>query len=314
MLRATRISLLFIVLILEAFNSSAVNVDTTSSYMGSDSVKFFKKYFFDNDSICYAIIDSTRIVRSTAIEDSVMSKYVSDSYSWKEPRLIKADSAHFNKIKIRKQSSMWIFYVLLSIVIYFTFIRNIFYKSLPVIFQAYWNDRAIHQFTRDDNFFKSRNSIFYFVLFSMVYATIAYFIIEYFGYRMSHEGLELYYLIIAVLSIFYIAKYLLMKLMGYIFSVQRLISGYLAIISVSNLVYSIISIPFLIFFNYINSEYKIYVLFIILIAFIFNTVYKYLRTGAFLKNNFQFPIFYLFLYLCAFEIMPLLIIYKVFVA
>ncbi|MFN5705738.1 MAG: DUF4271 domain-containing protein [bacterium] len=51
----------------------------------------------------------------------------------------------------------------------------------------------------------------------------------------------------------------------------------------------------------------------ILISFTFNTVYKYLRTGSFLKNNFQFPIFYLFLYLCAFEIMPLLIIYKVFV-
>ncbi len=314
MLRATRFSLLFIYLLFQVFVSYASRVDTTSSDLSSDSIRTFKKYFFDNDSICYAIIDSSRIVRSTAIEDSVMSKYVSDSYNWKEPRIIKADATHFYKIKIRKQPSIWIFYVLLLIVIYFTFIRNVFYKSLPVIFQAYWNDRSINQFTRDDNFFKSRNSIFYFILFSMVYATIAYFIIDYFGYSMPRKGLELYYLIITVLTIFYTAKYLLMKLIGYIFSVQRLISGYLAIISVSNLVYAVLSIPLLIFFNYVNSEYKIYVLSIILIAFIFNTVYKYLRTGAFLKNNFQFPIFYLFLYLCAFEIMPLLIIYKVFVA
>ncbi len=313
MLRAVHFSLLF-VLLFQVFSANATNIDTTNSYANSDSIKPLKKYFFDNDSICYAIIDSIMIVRSTIIEDSVMSKYVSDSYNWKEPRLITAESTHFNKIEIRKQPSIWIFYILLLIVIYFTFIRNIFYKSLPVIFQAYWNDRSINQFTRDDNFFKSRNSIFYFVLFSMVYATIAYFIFEYFGYSMPRKGLELYYLIITVLAIFYTAKYSLMKLIGYIFSVQRLISGYLAIISVSNLVFSVLSIPFLIFFNYVDSDYKIYVLSIILIAFIFNTVYKYLRTGAFLKNNFQFPIFYLFLYLCAFEIMPLLIIYKVFVA
>jgi hypothetical protein len=314
MLKAIRFSLLFILIVLQMLSSNASNIDTTNNYVSSDSIKPIKKYFFDNDSICYAIIDSSRIVRSTIIEDSLKSKYISESFNWIEPRIINKESTHFNKIKIRKQPSIWVFYILLSIVIYFTFIRNIFYKSLPIIFQAYWNDRSINQFTRDDNFFKSRNSIFYFVLFSMVYATLVYFIIDYFGYSMPRKGLELYYLIITVFTIFYTAKYLLMKLIGYIFSVQRVISGYLAIISVSNLVFTVLSIPFLIFFHYINADYKIYILSIILVSFIFNTVYKYLRTGAFLKNNFQFPIFYLFLYLCAFEIMPLLIIYKVFVA
>lgn len=313
MLKAIRYSLLLMSMLMLLVYAKASNIDSSKKYTSIDTIAK-KYYFFDNDSICYAIIDSARMVKSTRVEDSVRSKYASDSYSWREPRIIKAESSHFNKIKIRKQPSIWIFYILLSIVIYFTFIRNVFYKSLPVIFQAYWNDRSINQFTRDDNFFKSRNSIFYFVLFSMVYATLVYFIIDYFGYSMPRKGLELYYLIIVVLTIFYLAKYILMKLIGYVFSVQRLISGYLAIISVSNLVFTVLSIPFLIFFQYINSEYKIYVLSIILISFTFNTVYKYLRTGAFLKNNFQFPIFYLFLYLCAFEIMPLLIIYKVFVA
>lgn len=314
MLKAIRFYLLLkSILILISIEASATVIDTIGSERSVDTIAK-RYYFFDNDSICYAIIDSSIIVKNTTIEDSIRSKYLSDSYNWTEPRIIRAESKHFNKIKFRKQPSVWIFYILLSIVIYFTFIRNVFYKSLPVIFQAYWNDRSINQFTRDDNFFKSRNSIFYFILFSMVYATLVYFIINYFGYTMPKMGLELYYLIIIILTIFYVAKYILMKLIGYVFSVQRLISGYLAIISVSNLVFAIFSIPFLIFYQYIQTEYKIYVLGSILIAFTFNTVYKYLRTGSFLKNNFQFPIFYLFLYLCAFEIMPLLIIYKVFVA
>ncbi|MFN5706012.1 MAG: DUF4271 domain-containing protein, partial [bacterium] len=255
MLRAIRFSFLLLYLLFNMLGAIASNIDSANKFVGLDTLPR-KFYFFDNDSICYALIDSSRIVKSTIIEDSVMSKYVSDSYNWNEPRVIKVDSKHFDKIKIRKQPSIWIFYILLAIVIYFTFIKNLFNKSLPVIFQAYWNDRSINQFTRDDNFFKSRNSIYYFVLFSMVYATIAYFIIDYFGYSMPSKGLDLYYLIITVLTIFYTAKYLLMKLIGYIFSVQRLISGYLAIISVSNLVFSVLSIPFLIFFNYVNAEYK----------------------------------------------------------
>lgn len=266
------------------------------------------------DSISYVIIDSTRIHKSNKIEALVMSRYITESYNWMEPRVVKADSRHYNAIKFRKQPSIWIFYILLLVVVYFAFVRNVFHKSFPVIFQAYWNDRSINQFTREDNFFKSRNAVFYFVLFSMVYATMIYFMLDHFAYKMPKQGLELYYLIISVLVIFYTAKYLLMKFIGYIFSVQRLISGYLAIISVSNLVYAVIIIPFLVFFHYISYDYKTYLIAIIMIMFVFNTVYKYLRTGAFLSNNYQFPIFYLFLYLCTFEIMPLLIIYKVFIA
>lgn len=272
------------------------------------------QYFFDNDSINYVVVDSSRIHKSNLIEELVMSRYVSESFNWREPRVIKVESGHFNKIKYRKQPSIWIFYILLITVMYFAFIRNVFHKSFPVILQSYWNDRSINQFTRDDNFFKSRNSIFYFVLFSLVFSTLVYFILDHFAYIMPKKGLELYYLIITVLTVFYTAKYLMMKLIGYIFSVQRLISGYLVIVSVSNLVFTVMIIPFLVFFHYISYDYKTYILAIIMITFVFNTVYKYLRTGTFLRNNFQFPIFYLFLYLCAFEIMPLLIIYKVFIA
>lgn len=313
MLKSVQYKFLFIWMMLIISCIDLFALDSTNHVKLIDSTARHQ-YFFDNDSISYVIIDSSRIHKSNLIEDLVMSRYVSESFNWREPRIVREESSHFSKIKHRKQPSSWIFYILLAIVIYFAFIRNVFHKSFPVILQAYWNDRSINQFTRDDNFFKSRNSIFYFVLFSMVYATLIYFIIDHFAYTMPNKGLELYYLIITVLVIFYTAKYLLMKLIGYIFSVQRLISGYLAIISVSNLVFTVIIIPFLVFFHYISYEFKSYFLAVIMIMFVFNTVYKYLRTGTFLRNNFQFPIFYLFLYLCAFEIMPLLIIYKVFIA
>jgi hypothetical protein len=132
--------------------------------------------------------------------------------------------------------------------------------------------------------------------------------------NITYKGMEEYVIICLFTGTFYLLKFLLMKISGFIFSIQKLISGYLSILSISNFVYAIIVMPMLIFYQFITSSYQPYLLGLILILFCFNTIYKYLRTGSFILNNFQFPKFYLFLYLCTLEIMPLLIIYKVFIA
>jgi len=135
-----------------------------------------------------------------------------------------------------------------------------------------------------------------------------------FGVEIKTKDSDEYLFITAAAVLFYIAKFILMKFAGYIFSIQKLMSGYLSIISISNFIYAIFIIPFLILYYYLPNEYQGLVFYLILILFCFNTIYKYLRTGSFILNNFQFPKFYLFLYLCSLEIMPLLIIYKVFLA
>lgn len=267
-----------------------------------------------NTSAYMVIIDSVEISESNSVKDSINKKYKSDRYDYKIFDTTFSDQSHYNKIKKRVIPEYWQLYVLLGIVMYYAFIRNVFHKSLPVIFQAYWNDRSINQFTRDDNFFKARNALFYFVLFVFVYATIAYYVLEYYNIKFKYSGFERYQYILMLVGVFYIFKYILLKILGYLFGVHKIVSGYLAILSVSNLVYSIIIIPFIVFYNYLTVPVSAYVMVLILSLFAFNTAYKYLRTATILRNNFQFPIFYLILYLCTFEIMPLLILYKIFLA
>ena len=60
----------------------------------------------------------------------------------------------------------------------------------------------------------------------------------------------------------------------------------------------------------INSEQKNDI-YLMIFLWVLNAIYKYLRSGAYVSSNFRFPKFYLFIYLCTLELMPLLLIYKI---
>jgi len=283
-----------------------------------DSIRHITYFHYqrDTDSISFVKIDSSLIHVNDTIRKIVLSRYTDMKFNFMDST-IKLDNRKFinrNIIKLRKTENHWIVFTFLFIILLYTIIRNVYDKTLVVIFQAYWNDRAINQFTRDDNFLKLRNTLLYFILFTAVYGLLLKYILNYFHISFEYKGLDEYLFICAFTGIFYLSKFILMKISGFVFSIQKLISGYLSILSISNFVYSVIVIPFLLFYQFLPGFIQTYLLGLILILFCFNTIYKYLRTGSFIINNFQFPKFYLFLYLCTLELMPLLIIYKIFIA
>lgn len=309
-----RLLLVYIFLHLTLFSAQAQEITKEVDSSNYINLNYFEP--IDTDNRYYVLIDSTILTPSDTFRKIVLNKYSGNTFNYADST-IKLDTRKYvnrNAIKLRKSPDQWIVFVFLVIVLLFVLIKNIYNKTLSIVFQAYWNDRAISQFTRDDNFFKLRNTLLYFVLFAMVYGLLIKYMLNNFGVEIKTDDSEEYLFVTVGAVLFYIAKFILMKFAGYIFSIQKLMSGYLSIISISNFIYAIFIIPFLILYYYLPNEYEGLVFYLILILFCFNTIYKYLRTGSFILNNFQFPKFYLFLYLCSLEIMPLLIIYKVFLA
>lgn len=293
-----------------SFAQADVSIADTFNYTSSSWTQV------DTDKKELVIIDSSIIVSTDTFRNLVLSRYKNGIYNFADST-IKLDTRKYvnrNQIKLRKNPDHWIIYVFLFITLIYVVIRNAYSKTLSVVFQAYWNDRAISQFTRDDNFFKLRNTVLYFILFATVYGLLIKVFLNSLDVQLRSSAYDEYVFITLFVMAFYAAKFLLMKLSGYVFSIQKLMSGYLSVISISNFIYAIFLIPMLILHYYLADNYAVWVFYLIMISFCFNTVYKYLRTANFIINNFQFPKFYLFLYLCTLEIMPLLIIYKVFLA
>ncbi len=316
-MRKHYILLLFILLVTSTIVQA--NKDSVNSNYKRDTsyYRFYPPGYFalDTDTSFLVKIDSNLLTKSTAIFDSVMLNYQSDDYSYLSQYALKNNSnlKASNNYKLRKPKENWISFLIITLLTYLTIIRVQYAKNIPVLFQAYWNDRVIGQFTRDDNFFKIRTAALFFLLFCAIFALLLYNVLNYFENNLLNVGLTAYYRIFLIVNSYYLGKYLLMKLSGYLFSIQKVISGYLAIISVSNLVYTMIIIPILLFYQYLPVTVQAYLIYVLIFLWVFNTFYKYLRSGSFVVSNFQFPKFYLFLYLCSLEIMPLLVIYKLFI-
>lgn len=206
-----------------------------------------------------------------------------------------------------KTKENWMTFLLLFILFYFVFLRVQYDKKLVAIFQAYWNERIINQFIREDNAFKLRTSVSLFIFFAMVFALLFYYMSVYFNSNISIQGLYRYFVFFGIISIFYSLKYIMLKITSYFFAFQRMMLSYLAILSVSNLTFTIIVLPVFILYPYIPPHLTPYLLFFVLGLFGLNSLYKYIRSGLYVISNFQFPKFYLFIYLCTLEIAPILV-------
>jgi hypothetical protein len=263
----------------------------------------------DTDSTNYVLIQNFIITKASQSKiDS--TKYPQGNYNYTKVKQTQKKYFDNNNYILRKPNSNWLPLLILFTLIYYVILRRVFAKNFPIIFQSYWNDRLVQQLARDDNFFKMRAAISLFVLYCLILSLFLYNVSDYFNLLTQYTGLKKYFFLLYVVIIFYVLKYLLVKLVGYVFSFQRLMTAHLSIISVSNLVFILFSAPFLIFYQFLPDGMLLYIIIFLAVLFLFNVLYKYIRSLVFAVSNFQFSKFYLFIYLCTLEIVPLLLVIK----
>jgi hypothetical protein len=112
------------------------------------------------------------------------------------------------------------------------------------------------------------------------------------------------------LSVAYFVKFLGLKLSGWLFNMRNAAHAYIFIVFIVNKMLGILLLPFIIILAFTSgSLYNVglnlsYCLIAVLL------VYRFILTFAAVRNQVRVNPFHFFLYLCAFEIAPLLLVYK----
>lgn len=265
----------------------------------------------DTDSTVYVFLDERIFSQRDPLYDSIMGRYKSDTILFSMIEKVKTGhEGNYNQMIIRKNRNHWLTYLLLVILIYFVMIRNRFSKNLNGMFDSYVNNRSIVQFVRDESFFKLRSSALLIILFIMIFALVLYFLNFYFNWTDMLLGFKGYLLFCLLIIFYYGIKFTLLRIVGYIFQCEKVISGHITIISISNIIYAIIALPILITLAFIPPVFAFYLSSLLALAWVINIIIKYLRSFFFVNSNFHFHKFYLFVYLCTLEIAPLLIFMK----
>ena len=115
---------------------------------------------------------------------------------------------------------------------------------------------------------------------------------------------------IFALTIIYLVKFLWLKTAGWLFNLKETADNYIFIVFIINKIIGIFLLPILVLMAFSTPEILDVVMVISWIGLGGLLIYRFILTFAAVHNQINVNLFHFFLYLCAFEIAPLLLIYK----
>lgn len=216
------------------------------------------------------------------------------------------------EIKARMPNSeQWKFWIILFILFYIAFVRIANSNNFRVFIQSVFNLKLSKKIWED------QRSFFGFVILQLfaIYIFIAsLFIVNYLelkAIKLWEFPLYQFGIIVIILFVVYSIKFIIHALLGSLFKMQNLGIGFVSnTISVNNFI-ALIIFPFLVFSIYaVNNFWAEILAQTIIIIFFLSIIYRIIRIVLLSNSFFSFPTFYLFLYLCALEIVPWFIIVK----
>ena len=212
--------------------------------------------------------------------------------------------------QVRKSRDLWLIATLIGLLIY-TGLLNLFLgKDIKIVIHSFYNKQALSQPNKEGGTINFWAFIGLFLLFSLTFGLVLCLLADYYNVYYGISDFQLFILLSFVIVLLFALKFLVLKFLGFVFDINRMVSEYITIL---NLTYFNIAFVFLcvgICFSLLAERFIPYLLIFTLciIAAIF--AWQYIRNSVNIISNFRFHKFYLFIYLCALEICPILILIK----
>jgi len=205
----------------------------------------------------------------------------------------------------------WIFWVLLGLFFLIAWVQVAYPQRLRLILRASFSNRDLHQIERDGNLSNERITFVLTVIYLFSVSMITYqFIQLLFPHTSSIPAFRLYLLLTLAITAFWAFKLFLMNLIAYIFQTEQTNKTYQLNILITTSFLGLLLIPVLVITIYLKSVWALY----IGLAFIGSFSLFRLIKGFFIGITLtRFSYFFLFVYLCTLEILPLLIAAKLIV-
>lgn len=288
------------------------NIITHSDSLKKDSVKktTVKRIPVKKDSAALALINA-RIIdslkRDSLARDSIKRAAISPVVKKKPPE---------NKVILMQGSKKTvanpdvIFYILVFILFFLGLIKTSFPKYFDSIFTLSFQATFRQTQTREQmaqNFFPAFMLNILFILCGGLFITL---------FAKSNQWSELpfwelFVYATTILLIIYLIKYMVISFTGWVFNAKEAAAEYRFVVFLINKLMGILMIPLLFLIAYADVKTRSVAVTIVICLAAFSLIIRYLVSLARIRKNLSITAFHFFIYLCAVEIMPLLVIYKV---
>ena len=203
------------------------------------------------------------------------------------------------------------FYLLLAILFYFALTRIFYEKYFNNLLTLFFRVSLRQQQIREQVLQTPLPSLLLNILFVISGGLYACYLLYYYHIAQGTRFWMLYASCMVMLGGIYLVKFLVLKFLGWVFSISRATDIYIFVVFLVNKMLAIFLLPFLILITFSDSQTSEIFITISLVMVFAMWAYRTMAAYRPVRNEIKLTPFYFFLYLCAFEIAPVLLIYKV---
>ena len=256
-------------------------------------------------------IDSLQIKDSLRVLDSLRSaQRASDSLKRKiAEQQVPAQILKEGDKKIF-QGKEYLFYYIIFLLILFGLLRRAFAKYFYDLFRVFFKTTLKQRQTQEQLLQSSLASVFmnsFFVLAAGLYVN---FLLQFFQLVISENFWLQYVYCIVALGAIYLAKFIGLKITGWLFNVNNTTDSYIFIVFIINKMLGIFLLPFLLLLAFANDPLYSYAMFISWIGLGLLLIYRFILSYSAVRKEVKLNSFHFILYILGFEVIPLLLIYK----
>jgi hypothetical protein len=278
-----------------------------------DSAFFARQRIVTDSIISHTWILSDSVLNKNIIMDSILNANVY-SRPKNEPWYVLHGKRKVESIyRIGKpvpKGELWVLGFILVMLIVFAILRISFSKQLTTIIHAFYSNRVLNNLNKEDNLFTSWPFVLLFIQFGFIIGMFLYLIAQYYQVSYGGGGFQFFVTISLCIIILYVLKILVLRVIGHLFNVQKPVHEYVSILYLSYFNLSLLFIPLVIAFALSPLKYGLYFIAISTVLVFITFFFQFIRAGYIILSNNRFSKVYLFLYFCALEICPILILIK----
>ena len=205
-----------------------------------------------------------------------------------------------------------LFYIMCGMLLFLGILRMGFPKYFNDLFNVFWRTAMRQKHIRDQLQQAGMTTLLFNIFFVVSMAVFAYLMVQYIKGDIAKPWLLFSICFISVAFI-YSFKYFILRLTGWMFGQEEALDTYTFVVFLVNKVLSVIIIPFSLMLAFSDPGFQQIAFTVSIVLIIFLLVYRFIVGYAGIRNELKINALHLFLYFCGFEIIPVLLIYRVLV-
>ena len=221
---------------------------------------------------------------------------------------------HVKSEEFHRTTYEGMFYLLMLMLFYFAIVKLFFAKYLGNLLALFFRASMRQQQLREQVLQSPFPSLLLNNLFIFSGGLYGAFLLRYYHFG-NPDSFWFHFLYCTILlAVLYLLKFLVLKLTGWIFNINHTVDNYLFIVFLTNKIIGVFLLPFLVILSFagpLMTEISV-TLSIIMVCLFY--IYRFIGGYSTLYKEIKISGLHFFLYLCALEIAPLLLIYKVLVS